>query len=55
VYSAKFNFEPLVGEIYHLYKDKNDVTFLSIIKPSECNFCHLGSFRLNADKIWKKV
>lgn len=55
VYSARFNFEPLVGQLYHLYKNKEDETFLSIIKPEECNFKHLGSFRLNSDKIWEKV
>ncbi|WP_438711063.1 DUF2452 domain-containing protein [Aquimarina muelleri] len=55
IYNAKFNFEPIVGEIYHLYIDKNEQSFLSIIAPGECNFNHLGSFRLNADKIWKSV
>ena len=23
VYNAKFNFEPIIGEIYHLYNNKN--------------------------------
>ena len=55
IYSAKFSFEPVVGHIYHLYKDNNDNAFLSIVDPNECNFNHLGSFRLNADKMWEKV
>ncbi|MBQ0734985.1 DUF2452 domain-containing protein [Aquimarina celericrescens] len=55
VYSAKFNFEPVVGEVYHLYKNKEERPFLSIIAPAECSFDHLGSFRLNADKMWKSV
>ncbi len=55
VYSAKFNFEPVVGEIYHLYKNKDERPFLSIIAPKECSFDHLGSFRLNADKIWHNI
>ncbi|SHJ39341.1 DUF2452 domain-containing protein [Aquimarina spongiae] len=55
VYSAKFTFEPIVGEMYHLYRNKDQNTFLSIISPDECTFDHLGSFRLNADKIWEKM
>ncbi|MBX2826986.1 MAG: DUF2452 domain-containing protein [Flavobacteriaceae bacterium] len=55
VYQAKFNFEPIVGETYHLYKDSKEQSFLSLIDPTECNFNHLGSFRLNADKMWEKL
>ncbi len=55
VYQAKFNFEPSVGETYHLYKDKKEQMFLSIISPNECNFNHLGTFKLNADKMWEKL
>lgn len=54
VYNSKFNFEPNIGEIYHLYQGKNQETFLSIIQPEQCNFEHLGSFRLNSDKMWEK-
>ena len=55
IYSAKFSFEPIIGDTYHLYKRANDETFLSIIAPNQCNFNSLGSFRLNADQIWEKV
>ncbi|MBP2833236.1 DUF2452 domain-containing protein [Aquimarina sp. U1-2] len=55
VYSAKFNFEPVVGEVYHLYKNKQAQPFLSIIAPAECSFDHLGTFRLNADKMWESL
>ncbi|KAA1245405.1 DUF2452 domain-containing protein [Aquimarina sp. RZ0] len=55
VYSSKFSFEPVAGYTYHLYKDKEEQSFLSIIAPEECTFEHLGSFRLNADKMWKKL
>ena len=55
VYNAKFNFEPNMGEIYHLYYNKKQETFLSIIAPEQCNFEHLGSFRLNSDKMWEKI
>jgi hypothetical protein len=55
VYSAKFNFEPIVGKEYHLYKSKDESTFLSLISPLECNFKHLGSFKLTTDKTWEKL
>ncbi|SEB44272.1 Protein of unknown function [Tenacibaculum sp. MAR_2009_124] len=54
VYSAKFTFEPIVGETYHLYKNEKG-NFLSLLKPSECSFNYLGSFRLDSDKIWNKI
>tara|TARA_B100000809_G_scaffold266932_1_gene333216 strand:- start:5394 stop:5792 length:399 start_codon:yes stop_codon:yes gene_type:complete len=54
VYKAKFNFEPLVGKIYHMYKDKKSENFLSILSPNECNFDFVGSYYLNEDKVWLK-
>lgn len=55
IYNSKFTFEPVVGQVYHLYKRKNGETFLSIIAPNQCRFNALGSFRLNIDQIWEKV
>ncbi len=55
VYNAKFNFEPVKGKIYHLYRDKNKFPFLSLIPPQECNFDFINSFRLNADMIWELI
>ncbi|WP_452221292.1 DUF2452 domain-containing protein [Lacinutrix salivirga] len=55
VYNARYSFEPIVGETYHLYRDKNEKAFLSIIPPSDCNFDCIGSFLLNSEYIWKKV
>jgi len=55
VYNAKFNFEPIIGEVYYLYNDKNEESFLSIIQPDQCNFNYLGSFRLNSQKMWEKL
>jgi len=54
IFNAKFNFEPIVGEIYHLYEKANGDTFLSIISPEQCRFDFLGSFYLTTDFIWKK-
>jgi hypothetical protein len=55
VYNSKFNFEPNIGEVYHLYNSKKEVAFLSIIAPEQCSFQYLGSFRLNTDKMWEKL
>ena len=55
IYNSKFSFEPIIGEVYHLYKRKNKETFLSLISPEQCNFSSLGSFYLNADQIWEKI
>lgn len=55
IYNAKFSFEPIFGENYHLYNNKNNEPFLSIIAPEQCSFEYLGSFRLNTDKMWEKI
>lgn len=55
VYNAKFNFEPIIGETYHLYYNKKHEPFLSIIAPDQCRFELIGSFRLNSDKMWEKI
>lgn len=54
IFNAQFNFEPIVGEMYHLYKRINGDSFLSIIPPNECSFNLMGSFYLNTDLIWEK-
>jgi hypothetical protein len=55
IFDAKFTFEPVIGEVYHLYKRENGESFLSIIAPEQCNFNPLGSFYLNADQTWEKI
>jgi hypothetical protein len=55
VTNAKFTFEPLIGETYHLYNNPNQEPFLSIIEPNSCSFEYLGSFRLTSDYLWEKV
>jgi hypothetical protein len=52
VYSSKFSFEPVIGEIYHLYRGDDGVNFLSLIAPNEWNKEHVGTFQLNSDKKW---
>ncbi len=55
VYGAKFNFEPVIGYTYHLYRNKKQEAFLSVIGPLECNFDFIGTFKLNADKMWERL
>ena len=55
IYNSKFSFEPIVGEIYHLYATDNGTYFLSLIPPFEWNKEHIGTFQLNSDKKWVKI
>lgn len=55
VYSSEFKFEPIIGKIYHLYKSKKNTLFLSEIKPSEWNKVHIGTFKLNSDRLFEKL
>lgn len=52
VYKAKFSFEPVIGEIYHLYHGTDGINFLSLISPQEWNKEHIATFKLNSDKKW---
>jgi len=55
VYNSTYSFEPIIGQVYHLYLKKNGDKFLSIISPSEWGQEYLYSVILNSDKIWVKV
>lgn len=55
IFNAKFSFEPIIGEVYHLYQRENTESFLSLISPEQCNFKSIGSFYLNASQVWEKI
>lgn len=56
VYGAKFSFEPIVGEIYHLYQGRKDgQPFLSVIEPAECSWDFIGTYRLTSEKLWEEI
>ena len=55
VYSANFNFKPIVGKTYNLYKKDDGSNFLSILEPKECNFDFVGSFRLDSELVWERI
>lgn len=52
IYSSKYSFEPIVGEVYHLYIGNDDNYFLSLIGPEEWNREFITSVRLNSDHKW---
>lgn len=54
MYSAKCNFNPIVGNIYHLY-DGKDGMFISMIGPDEWDKPHIGSYRLTSEHTWEKT
>lgn len=55
IYTTEYNFEPQIGETYYLYRRENETTFLSIISPESFKMEFVAAFKLNSDKIWKKV
>jgi len=55
VYESKYKFEPLIGEIYHLYEDSDGGRTLSLIEPTQWTRKHLYSVILNSDMTWTRV
>jgi hypothetical protein len=55
VYESQYNFQPIVGESYHLYENQNGILFLSIIKPNEWKQKYLGSYLLLNNGVWEKL
>jgi len=54
VYEADIQFEPIVGQTYHLYEMRGR-RLLSMISPDEWGQKHLATVRLNVDRQWKIV
>lgn len=55
VYSSDFKFEPVKGDIYHLYQRENGKLFLSLIGPNEWNQIFIGTFQLDSNDKWIKL
>ena len=55
VYNAKFAFEPVIGQIYHLYVGRDGNIFLSMVNPNEWNYEWVGSFELDSNNKWNKT
>lgn len=54
IHNSKYNFTPIVGKIYYLYKGK-ECNFLSIINPKEWEAESLGAYKLNSNNTWAKL
>jgi hypothetical protein len=54
IYEARYGFEPIIGENYHLYVI-NEEYQLSMIAPEQWNQRWVGTFRLNSDARWEQV
>lgn len=52
IYNSKYSFEPVVGNIYHLYYGNDGEKFLSLISPNEWDKEHIISVKLNSDLKW---
>lgn len=55
VYSAQYNFVPVMGETYYLYRKGDGSLFLSLIAPNEWNMEYIGATRLESNNKWIKV
>ena len=55
IYETECNFQPILGEVYHIYESKNGDTFLSLINPNEWNKKYFGSYILNTNGTWEKI
>lgn len=55
IYNSKYSFEPVIGEIYHLYENQYGNFFLSLIAPNEWNRKHIISVRLNSEHKWVSI
>jgi len=55
VYTSKYSFIPVMGEIYHLYIKDDESMFLSLISPDQWRQKHIGSFKLDSTQKWIKV
>jgi hypothetical protein len=55
VYNAKFAFEPIIGQAYHLYVGRDSNLFLSMINPTEWSYEWIGSFVLDSNNKWNKI
>ena len=55
VYSSNYNFLPVIGETYYLYRKSDGSLFLSVILPSEWNMDYVGATRLESNNKWIKL
>ena len=52
---VNFNFQPIQGQVYHLYSKNDESLFLSIIEPSSWNMKYIGSYKIDSSNKWIEV
>ncbi|MCY7293748.1 MAG: DUF2452 domain-containing protein [Ferruginibacter sp.] len=61
VYSAKLNFQPVIGRVYHLYENNDNTYMISMVSPNEWGRGsksfkkHAATIQLLADHTWKEI
>ena len=55
IYNSTYNFQPILGEPYHLYENKRKELFLSLIEPDAWNQKYVGTFKLLNNGKWELV
>jgi hypothetical protein len=60
IYEAVIGFEPLIGQLYHLYRRADGMRFVSLVAPhewgrSQGDRTFIASVRLLADHTWEVV
>ena len=55
VYESTYNFQPILGEPYYLYQNKNKTLFLSLIEPTQWKMEYIGTFKLLNSGKWEKL
>jgi len=59
IFDSKMNFKPVIGKKYYLYRDKNDVNFMSLIAPEEWKdntvLSYIGCYKQDSVQKWIKV
>ena len=58
IYLAHMNFDPIIGQVYYLYKKKNDGDLLSMISPEEWGVSmpfkeYIACVKLLSDHTWE--
>ncbi len=55
IYESDMSFEPVMGQVYHLYEDRNGGRFLSLVSPEDKPFWggYIGSYKLNSQYAWE--
>lgn len=58
IYGAEMGFEPLVGQVYHLYEKDNGRKVLSMVAPAEWGrslpfAAHLATVKMLGDHTWE--